>query len=214
MSSTESKRVEVLGSGVTNIDVPPNAIFKVYTADRPAPTPRLRATENVIDVSITLAYPVKQVWPIFKEFDLWMNRFGYYWDGVPANNEDNIVSLVNKPGANDYKYSKNGAQPRYIVRKVIPEQLIYFDALPCPLPDIDGTWTGHTVVSLREEAGQTKITFFMEHTLYSDTVGLDVLCAEVKQGLPNIIAFWRDYFVRDLNQAIDSRLGGGSKEDM
>jgi hypothetical protein len=212
LSVTESTRAEVVGEGITTVDVPPNAMFKLYYADRRAPSSRLRATETVMDVLITLTHPVKSVWPIFKDFDLWMNRFGYYWDGVPANNEIHIVSLVNKAGANDYKYGKEGAQPRYIVRKVIPEQLIYFDALPGPLVGIDGTWTGRTVVSLREESGQTKISFLMEHTMYSETASLDVLRSELKQASVNVIAFWRDYFVPDLNAAIESRLGGSSKE--
>jgi hypothetical protein len=217
LSTTESTRAEVVGGdGITTIDVPPNAMFKLYYADRAAPpNGRLQAVENVMDVLVTLAYPLEKVWPIFKDFDLWQNRWGFYWDSVPANNENNIVTIVNKAGANDYKYGKEGygkEGTRYIVRKVIPEQVIYFDALPTPLVGIDGCWTGHNVVSLREDRGQTKISFLMEHTMFSATAALDALRTELKQAITTVIGFWRDYFIPDINAAVESRLGGSSKE--
>jgi hypothetical protein len=212
MSVTESTRAEVVGEGITTIDAPPNAVFKVYATNRPAPTPEINVAENVIDVSITLPYSVDRIWPIFQDFNLWMNRFGYFWDQVPAVSEGSIVSLTNKPGSNDYKYGKKGPPARYIVRKVIPKHLIYFDALPKQLPDIDGKWNGRTVVSLRQESERTRIEFFMEHTYYSRTASREALLAEAKGCLPSIVAFWRDYFVHDLTEAVESRLRSSAKD--
>jgi hypothetical protein len=196
-----------VGNGATTINIPPNAIFKFYVADRPGQTSRSRAAEIVLDVTITLTHRVDEVWPIFKDFDLWMGRYGYFWNGVfPADNEDKFVYLGNKAGANDTKYGTDGTRTKYIVRKVIPERLMYFDSLPSPIPGKDGVWMGHNVISLYEEGGQTRIVTFMEHTWYSETMTIDELRAEAKGALEGGTAFWRDYFVPDLNSAIESRL--------
>jgi hypothetical protein len=178
----------------------------MYTADRPAFGP-FKVVEFVTDVTITLPHAVKMVWPIFKEFNLWMNRFGYLWDSVPADNEGNVVSLVNK-GANDYKYGRKGNESSYVVRKVIPEQLIYLDQLPIQI--INGTGTGHTVVSLSGEHGRTKIDFFMEHTGYSETASIGELRDEINKSMEAGTAFWRDYFIPDLVAAIEAALAGSS----
>jgi hypothetical protein len=208
MSTIESNSNEVIANGVTTINVPPNAVFKRYTADRP-PLGRLKTSEFVLDVAIAVTHPVKDVWPIFKDFNAWMSRYGYFWDDVPADNENRIVSLGNK-GDNENKYGREGASAKYIVRKVIPGQLIYFEMMPLSLMGKDGILLGHTVVSMTEACGRTNIVFFMEHTFCSETASIEELRAEAKNGVEAVVAFWRDYFIADLNAALESRLGGPS----
>jgi len=201
------KEEEAVGKGVVVVDVGPSARFKFYMVDRPAPSNRLRAAEIALEVSITFERPVHTVWPIFKDFNLWMSRFGYVWDaGVPADNEDDVVYLSNRPGANDVPW-EDGARVKYIVRKVVPERLIYFDSLPAPIANKDGVWTGHNVISLYEENKQTKIVIFMEHTWYSETMSIEELRAEAKGELDGGLGFWRDYFIPDLISAVGSNSG-------
>jgi len=193
-----------VGSGIVFSEHGPNILFKSYRADRPAQGERLRASEIALDVSITVPHPAKRVWAIFKDFNLWMSRFGYVWDaGVPADKEDSFVYLSNRPGANDVPW-EDGARIKYIVRKVVPERLIYFDSLPAPIANKDGVWTGHNVISLYEENKQTKIAIFMEHTWYSETMSIEELRAEAKGELDGGLGFWRDYFIPDLMCAVES----------
>lgn len=195
---------DAVGTGVIETSDGPNVTIKYYVADRPSHTGRL-AAEVAVDISITIPRPVREVWPKFKEFNSWMNRFGYVWDGVPGNNQDRFVYLRNTAGANNLNYGLDGSRTKYIVRKVIPERLIYFDSQPLPLVDKDGVWTGHNVMSLHEEGGQTKISIFMEHTWYSQTMNIEELRAEAKGLLDSGLAFWRDYFVPDLLELIETK---------
>src|SRR6266576_2623121 len=88
-----------IGTNVMLLAPRPNTSIRYYLIDRPAHTKTLRATEAVLDISIALAHPVRMVWPIFKDFNLWMNRFGFVWDGLPAENENGFVYLENRTGS-------------------------------------------------------------------------------------------------------------------
>jgi hypothetical protein len=182
----------------------PNVVFRYDLVDRRAHTDRLCAAEISLDVSITVAHPVSKVWPVFADFNRWQSRFGFVWDGLPEGNEGNSIYLSNTPGANTLNYDLDGARTEYIVRKVVPESLIYFDSLPESVEGKDCVWTGHNVMSLTEERGQTRITIFMEHTWYSETMSVEDLRAEAKGVLDSGLDFWREYFIPDLIAAVES----------
>jgi len=181
------------------------SMFRSYVVERPTPASDLHAVEGVLDVSVKLSYPAKKVWPVFKNFDSWMNRFGYVWQGLPADNENNYVYLGNSLAANDLKYGSGGSTNTYIVRKVIEEKLLYFDSLPYKVLDKDSMFTGHNLMTLNEEGGQTEISIFMEHTWYSKTMELKSIEAEARQIMCVAVpAFWRDYFIPDLISLVES----------
>lgn len=207
MSKTvDPKHDGPVGSGVVLSNPSPNVLFKTYVADRPAPTGVSWGAEMVVDVTISLAYPVRTVWRAFKNFNRWMTRFGYEWDeGVLADREDSLVYLGNRPGANDLKW-RDDLRIKYIVRKVVPERLIYFDSPPAPIenPAANGLWTGHNVMSLHEDGKHTKIVIFMEHTWYSDTMSIEDLRGEAKSTMEGGVAFWCDYFIPDLIAAVEA----------
>lgn len=187
-----------IGADVVTIRHGANVVFRNYLVDRPAHTEKLRAAEAVLDISVTVAKPVRDVWPVFCDFNSWMNRFGYVWDEVPANKENDYAYLGNVGTSNDLKY---GAQTKnqYVIRKVIQEQLICFDSFPYQVPDRDVVFTGHNLMSMREADGKTQISIFMEHTWYSETVRLEELRAEARKVMfEDAVAFWRDYFIPDL----------------
>lgn len=196
-----------VGRGAAISEIGPDARFKWYVADRPAQVSGLRAAEIAVDVSITIAAPVRVVWPVFKDFNRWMNRFGYMWDdGVPADNEDRFVYLSNRPGANEFKYGQSGLRIKYIARKVVPQRLIYFDSLPSPIPDRDCMWTGHNLMTLFDEGQQTRMEVFMEHTWYSATMSIEELRAEARGVIDAGRTFWREFFVPDLLSAVAAEL--------
>jgi len=183
--------------------------FRNYLIERPAHTERLHCVEAVLDVTIQTVFPARQVWPILKDANLWMRRFGYEWDGIPADHEDHYISLGNTGSANNMKYGSGGHRTVYVVRKVIPEQLIYQDSLPIRMIDKDGVWSGHNLTSLREHEGRTTINVFMEHTWFSETLSLDELRQEARGAMfGSAVAFWREYFIPDLLALIERRSHG------
>jgi hypothetical protein len=194
-----------VGGGISRSNPSANVGFKYYLADRPGATRRIRAAELALDITIDLPHPVRTVWPIFKDFNLWMNRFGFKWDKVPAEGEDTYVYCGNKAGANPLGYGLDDARSKYVVRKVIPERLVYFDSLPSPLLNKDGVWMGHNLMTLYDEGGRTRVEIFMEHTWYSETMTIEELRGEAKYILDSGIAFWRDYFIADLMSAVEAR---------
>lgn len=187
------------GSGVEFRDAGPNARFKFYTSVRPGPIAGLRAVEIVLDVTIIIDRPVRAVWPVFKDFDRWMGRYGFVWHGLPAHNEDRYVH------ASSDADTTSGVPPtRYIVRRVIAERLIYFDSLPMPIGGgKKGVWTGHNVMCLHEESGCTTISIFMEHTWYSESMTVEELRREAKAALDEGLVFWDAYFIPDLCACVE-----------
>jgi hypothetical protein len=193
-----------VGSGIIVSSPSPNVEFKAYLADRPAPNGRWGA-EMSIDITILLDHPVCEVWPVFKDFNRWQSRFGYEYDGVIGDKEDQFVYLGNRAGANDLKWQE-GLRFQYIVRKVVPGRLIYMDSAPAPIEDTSkhGVWEGHNVFMLFDEDQTTKVVIFIEHTWYSATMTLEELRAEAKGTMDGGLVFWRDYFIPDLISTVAS----------
>jgi hypothetical protein len=198
------------GPEIFTVQTSPNVLMKYYFADRPAHTPALRAAECALDITITLKQPASEVWPVFRNFDVWMRRYGFIWESIPADNQDNFVYLGD--GNSSSGDGSDGTKTKYVVRKVVPQQLIYFDSLPLPIVGKNGVWTGHNLMSMREEAGQSTISIFMEHTWYSETMSLEELRHEAKQAVladNGGFAFWRDYFIPDLISLIEGSEAAG-----
>lgn len=187
-----------IGTEVVTMEHGPNALFRSYFVERPAHTRQLRAAEAVLEVTVKVPHPARQVWPIFTNPNLWMKRFGYVWDSLPVDNENNYVYLGNTGAANDLSYGTGDHKTRYVVRKVIPEQLIYLESLPLAVVGKDCVWSGHNLLTLSAEEGMTKVCSFMEHTWYSETIGIDELRAEARSVMfGSAVGFWRDYFIPD-----------------
>lgn len=199
------KNPSAIGTDVVVTRHGDNVVFRSYVIERPAHTKSLRSVEAMLEVTILVPYPARRVWPYVKNANLWMHRFGYEWDGIPADNEDRFVSLGNTGSANDLKYGTGGNRTQYVVRKVIPEQLIYQDSLPIRMLDKDAVWSGHNLTSLKEENGQTMINVFMEHTWFSETLSTEELYQEAKGAMSGAaVGFWRDYFIPDLLSLIET----------
>lgn len=199
-----SKNPSAIGDDVVITRHRDNVVFRNYLVERPAHTQSLRSVEAVLEVTIDLPHPARRVWPVLKNSNLWMNRFGYEWDGIPADNEDKFVSLGNTGAANDLKYGTQGHRTQYVVRKVVPGLLIYQESLPIRMLDKDGVWSGHNLTSLREESGKTIVNVFMEHTWFSESMSLDELRAEARGAMfGSAVGFWRDYFIPDLVALIE-----------
>ncbi len=191
------------GVGTTRFDVIRHGPheFVRYLVDRPMPVKGLLAVEATVDVRMNFSRPVKEVFRVMRDFNLWHNRYGYQWTGVIGDEENNMVYLSNK------KDNKFGTQIPYVVRRVVPNNLIYQESLPHPFPDDSGFWSGHNVLSFWEEDGKTKVTVFMEHTFFSQQLSIEVL-RKIAADLMfenGGIGFWREYFIPDLERLIERR---------
>jgi hypothetical protein len=199
MSQAAQVNELAIGTDTQIVRIGDGIVFRNTITERPGLTEKQKAVEAALDIAIVVPYPVRKVWPIFSDFNRWMNRFGYVWQGVPADNEDRFVYLGNSGQSNDLKYGADGSKTPYVVRKVIKEQLIYFDGLPRKTPGQDSTYNGGNVMSLREINGQTEIDIYMQHTWYSETMKVEELRAEARSAMyGSVLEFWRDYLIPDL----------------
>lgn len=126
-----------------------------------------------INVMFTIDRPAREVWPYFKDWNLWMNDYGHYWSGVVGDLEGGTFSVGSAKG----EYGPN----RYNVIRAIPEHLLVFNQ---PVPDdgsTGGVSPGFHVFTLNERREQTIITGYMQHS--SRTTGNSVEKA---------LAFWRE----------------------
>ncbi len=149
------------------------------------------ATWNVMFV---IDRPVKDVWPVFKDFNAWQNSFGHYYSGVVGDLEGRTFALGT---ADDL------GPPRYEVLKVIPEYLI---VIRQPIPDDEGNGgisPGFHAFTLSEHAGSTTITATMEHsTRTSDLSETDAL-RRWQEFAPEWQQKWRDIFIPALRKLVD-----------
>jgi uncharacterized protein YndB with AHSA1/START domain len=147
-------------------------------------------------VVITIDRPVKVVWPYIKDWNPWMNSYGYYWSGVIGDLEGKSFYITIKMpngDAPEYPY-------RYDVLRVIPEHLI---AVAQPIPEDGGNGgvsPGFHVITLDERDGKTIVTFTMEHALGTQEMTEDQAVATWREGPYQ--QMWRDSFVPTLKKLI------------
>src|SRR5688572_11228756 len=90
---TVKQQENAIGTEVVTTKAGPDITFRSYVVDRPTHTKTLKGAEATLEIEVTLHHPVKKVWPVLKDFNKWMNRYGYNWDAVPADNEGRFVHL-------------------------------------------------------------------------------------------------------------------------
>jgi hypothetical protein len=201
---------QAIGSEVTRVDLGDAGHIRHYLVDRPAYTESMRAVEAVMEISLRLPRPPQLVWPLVKDFNRWMNRIGYVWDRAPADHENEFVHLLNTGTAGSPQKVSAGSGTRYVVRKVIPSRLIHLDSLPSRMIGKDCTWSGHNVMTFQEEDGNTRLSNFMEHTFYSESMSLEDLRAHTRKVLAGAVGFWSEAFIPDLLSLIEGGCSGGA----
>jgi hypothetical protein len=120
---------------------------------------------SIASVMFTIDRPAKEVWPYFKNLNLWQKNMHY--SGVVGDLEGKIYTTSEKPNDVDSPYR------RQVVR-VIPEHVIVTSALmpkddagwPA-LPGVGGVCPGFSVFMLSEQAGRTVVTIVMQHASYA-----------------------------------------------
>jgi hypothetical protein len=188
-------RPSVADTDIVTVQHSPNVLLKCHVVDRVPGFDGASAVEGVIEVNWKIPRGVREVWRHFKDFNSWQNRYGYYYDGVMGDEEGYIVHMSDR--TNNY-----GLNIPYLVRKAVPEQLLYLESQPYPFIDKSGTWSGHNVMTLQERDGETFITIFMEHTWQSQTRTVEDLRHIVQGAVDAAVKFWREFFIPDLEALV------------
>lgn len=153
-------------------------------------------SELAFDITWTVDRPVREVWPIFKDFNNWQNGYNFFYDGVMGDEGNGRqVYLSNKP-------NNPGVGGAYTVRKVIPEHLIYVESMPVATGLKDTLFSGHNVATLTEEGGVTTINFFMEHTWRSSEVSEKELRKIAQSLVDSGKMYWQEHFLPDLESSV------------
>jgi hypothetical protein len=178
---------------------------------------------SILNVMFTIDRPVSEVWPYFKDFNLWQNSYDHYYSEVVGDLDEgqtfSISSTPNTPGLHHYE-----------VVRVIPEQTIVLSQ-PVPpdepngAPDADrsgesGTWKGHRlpgtggvspgfhVFVLTHDDGKTVITVMMQHAslMARGESAREITPAEAVDSWREIgadgVMKWRDIFIPNLKKIV------------
>jgi hypothetical protein len=160
---------------------------------------------SLLSVAFTVDAPAARVWPVFSDFNLWQNGYGYYYSAVAGEHEGRILRLALEPD------TSNGNE--YLVERVIPEHTIVMSQPVTAdgaggYPGAGGVSPGYHVFTLTERPGSTFATVMMQHAAIMapppvppELTAEEVLASwreMVADGLPK----WRDVFVPTLKQLV------------
>jgi hypothetical protein len=161
---------------------------------------------SLLSVMFTIERPAKDVWPYFKDFNLWQNQLSHFYSGVVGDLEGDEFFLT---------LDKDKRGWRYDVLRVIPEHVMVVSQ-PFPEPGEDVSVPGHGVVSpgfhvfmLNEHEGKTVATILMQHaSLMADAAAGETMTAEEAlepwsgMGVEGVRK-WAEDFVPTLRKLID-----------
>jgi uncharacterized protein YndB with AHSA1/START domain len=158
---------------------------------------------GVWSVIFTIDRPAKQIWPYFKDFNLWMNSYGYYWPGVMGDmytreerdfEKGTFRITVKKPNETAQEFN------HYQLLSVIPEHLIVFYQ-PILEGDVHGGVSpGFNVFMLNEHDGKTIVTITMEHATRARDKSEEEAVEAWREIAQKVHRFWRDIFVPNLKK--------------
>lgn len=181
-----SHRPPVGATGVVRTPVGERATLFSFGMERDYSATGMSAAEVVLEVSWRVEQPLARVWDQFKDFNRWQNQHGYYWSG--AMEDGNVVYMSDK-------VSSYGARIPYVVRKVIPSQLLYLESLPSPYGGTETAWSGHNIMSFAGGADSTQISIYMEHTWQSRKDSAAKMAEIAKAAVDAATIFWKDSFI-------------------
>lgn len=157
-------------------------------------------------VQFTLDGSPSEVWPIFRDWNQWMNSYGYFWPGVLAetySSEDLDLGTqlyhltVRLEGEPEFQ-----AGP-YVTVRVIPEHLlVQFQPILADGPH-NGLSNGFHVFMLNDQGDKTLITANMEHATRTTGKTEEEALAELVEFAPKGLAFWRDIFIPNLKRLVN-----------
>jgi uncharacterized protein YndB with AHSA1/START domain len=153
---------------------------------------------TTLNFSFTINRPVRDVWPYLKDWNLWMNSFGYFFPGVVGDLEGKSFRItLNQPNVPSDAYPFE-----FKVLRVIPEHLI---AIYQPVPEDGGNGgvsPGFHVTTLDERDGQTAIMFAMEHAFGTQDMTEEQALDSWRESGVTYQQMWREHFIPALRKLV------------
>jgi hypothetical protein len=118
-----------------------------------------------LSVMCVIDRPVSEVWPYYKDHNLWQNSYDHYYSGVIGDLGEGQRFTISM--------EKNGppAGPEYEIIRNLPEYLTVFNQPPIGEWAKDSVMPGYGIVSpgvmsygVDEYDGQSHVAVFMEHS--------------------------------------------------
>jgi hypothetical protein len=155
---------------------------------------------KTLNVVFTIDRPAKEVWPYFKDYNLWQNSYHHYYSGVAGDLEGKAIRISGKPNESDPQKYRD-----LTVLKVIPEYLIILvDGLTEDLKKAEASPDFQTFM-LNEHDGKTEITCLMQHaSATKDKIGEETF-AHLRKVAQDSQMKWRDIFIPNLRKLIYER---------
>jgi hypothetical protein len=161
-----------------------------------------------LSVMCVVDRPVREVWPVYKDHNLWQNSYDYYYSGVVGDLEGQTFTLGGSP-------TEPTSNPPYEVLRVVPEYLVVFHQPSVGQWPVNSVMPGHGIVSpgvmsfgVDEYAGQSHIAVFMEHSsvmaLPDEIAAMteDDVIGPWREMLVDGVRKWRDIFIPNLKELV------------
>jgi hypothetical protein len=160
-------------------------------------TPAGLMTGTTTSVMFTIDRPAKEIWPYFKDFNLWQNSYHHYYSGVVGDLEGKPFRITLGAGLDDPR----GTSVEYKVERVIPQYLIVITQL-VPEANRVGSMGGFMVFMLNEHEGQTVVTIMMQHDRLTTDVAEEEAIGFWRRFAPEVLMKWRDHFIPTLKRLV------------
>jgi uncharacterized protein YndB with AHSA1/START domain len=209
VAGTEAAPVYIPGLSIVNGDVRMARRLYLYQ------TPEGLVSGSVFTVRFTVDAPPSDVWPIFKDFNLWQSSHHAY-SGVVGEMEGKTFRISSQPHPEQWLWP-------YEVIRVVPEHLLVFrQPVPDqPVPKVrlhakddwsagdlvgGGVSPGFHVFTLSERDGKSDVTVVMQHARrdasWSDE---EQALAPWRQLAPGSQEKWGDFFIPTLKRLVAER---------
>jgi hypothetical protein len=171
-----------------------------------------------LSVMCVVDRPVAEVWPVYKDHNLWQNSYDYYYSGVVGDLEGGSFTLGDSP-------DEPTSNPPYHVIRVVPEYLVVFHQPSVGRWEKDAVMPGYGIVSpgvmsfgCDEYDGKTHLAIFMEHTSVMalpeelDAATEEAVIGPWREMLVDGVRKWRDIFVPNLKELVyEGQLAGARR---
>lgn len=160
------------------------------------PTDSGLVSAGVLSVMFTIDRPAKAIWPIFRDFNLWQNAYGYFYSGVIGDLEGKTFTL----GLGEH--DQHGAKRSYEVIRVIPQHLMVFCE---PIPS-DGSTGGvspgfHAFV-LSGFGDKTVMTYEGDHATRTQGKTEEEALGPWRELAARVLPMWSDSFIPLLKKLV------------
>jgi hypothetical protein len=149
---------------------------------------------GLLSVRFTIDRPAREIWPFFKDFNLWQNGYGYSYSGVVGELEGKTFKL-------DVGGKVNLRPYIYEVIRVIPGHLLVVSE-PIPPGSNAPVRPGFHNFILSEFGGKTVMLYEGDHVTCAPNTTEEDALGPWRELAAKVIPMWRDSFIPTLKKLV------------